>query len=381
MQTSTSLARIKTPPRVASTLRFLGGRWLFLSIVTLSCLGFLPAGNALLPPPAPDGGYPGKNTAEGMSALQALTTGTDNTALGFQALSATETGSYNTAIGSFALYQSFSGEQNTATGYLALAYTTGSFNTATGAGTLSSNQSGGVNVANGYKALEANVSGFYNVASGGFALGTNTAGSYNVATGASALYYDKGSNNTANGHQALQNNTTGTNNVAIGFQAGNNLTTGSNNIVIGAGLLGKAGEANTTRIGKTTQTATYIAGISGKTVASGTGVPVLVDSAGKLGTMKSSARFKDNIKPMKEASEAILKLEPVTFRYKQELDPDGVRQFGLIAEDVEKVAPDLVVREEDGKVSTVRYEAVNAMLLNEFLKEYRKVEEQYREIQ
>jgi hypothetical protein len=143
--------------------------------------------------------------------------------------------------------------------------------------------------------------------------------------------------------------------------------------VIGAGLLGKAGEANTTRIGKTTQVATYIGGIYNKSVASGTAVPVLIDSTGKLGTLKSSGRFKDNIKPMDKTSEAILKLEPVTFRYKQELDPDGVAQFGLIAEQVEKVNPDLVIRDEDGKVSTVRYDAVNAMLLNEFLKEHQKV--------
>src|SRR5207237_2913461 len=144
-----------------------------------------------------------------------------------------------------------------------------------------------------------------------------------TASGVQALYYNTtGYNNTAMGLQALLHNN-GLNNTALGYQAGSNLTTGSNNIVIGAGLLGKAGEANTTRIGKTTQAATYVGGISGKTVASGTGVPVVVDSTGKLGTVKSSARFKDNIKPMDKASEAILKLEPVTFRYKQELDPDG----------------------------------------------------------
>src|SRR5207248_4965653 len=138
---------------------------------------------------------------------------------------------------------------------------------------------------------------------------------------------------------------------------------------------GIAGEANTIRIGKSTQTATYITGIYSKGVASATGVPVKIDSTGKLGTVLSSARYKDNIKPMDKASEAILRLEPVTFRYKQELDPDGVAQFGLIAEQVEKIDSDLVVRDEDGKVSTVRYEAVNAMLLNEFLKEHRTVQE------
>jgi hypothetical protein len=317
-----------------------------------------------------------RNTAEGENTLSALTTGTDNTAVGFQALVEDESGNFNTATGSYALYQSAAAQYNTATGYLSLANSSGSFNTATGAATLSSNQSGGVNVANGYEAMEANVSGFYNVACGGFALGSNVGGSYNVATGANALYYNKGSNNTADGHQSLQNNTSGGNNVAVGYQAGANLTTGSNNIVIGAGLLGKAGEGNTTRIGKTTQTATYIGGISGKTVASVSAVAVFVDSTGKLGTVKSSARYKDEIKPMDKASEAILQLEPVTFHYKQELDPDGVRQCGLIAEQVEKVDPNLIVRGEDGKVETVRYEAVNAMLLNEFLKEHRKVEQQ-----
>lgn len=347
------------------------------------------------------------NTGLGNAALGSLTTGQDNTAVGEATLGSDDTGSENTAIGQFALATNHdgswntacgvqalsanaSGQYNTAHGYAALALNTasnntaigfealsqnntGGYNTAAGTLALSANQNGGVNVANGYSALQANISGFYNVALGGFALGNNSGGSYNVATGANALYYNKSSNNTATGHQALQNNTTGGNNVALGYQAGNNLTTGSNNIVIGAGVLGTAGEANITRIGKTTQKKTFIGGISGKTVASGVGV--IINSSGQLGTIQSSARFKDDIKPMAKASEAILALKPVTFHYKQELDPDGVLQFGLIAEQVEKIDPNLVVRDEDGKVSTVRYEAVNAMLLNEFLKEHRKVQE------
>jgi hypothetical protein len=217
---------------------------------------------------------------------------------------------------------------------------------------------------------------FDNVASGGFALGTNSGGSYNVATGANALYYSNGSNNTANGHQALQNNTIGNNNIALGFQAGANLTTGSNNIFIGANVTGAPGDANKIRIGKQgTQNATYIAAIYSKSVSSTYRTPVYVDNTGHLGTIKSSARYKEQIKPMDKASEAILKLEPVTFRYKEELDPDGVLQFGLIAEQVERVDPRLVIRDEEGKVSTVRYEAVNAMLLNEFLKEHSRVQE------
>ena len=178
-----------------------------------------------------------------------------------------------------------------------------------------------------------------------------------------------GASNTANGWGALRSNTTDGSNIALGLNAGANLTTGSNNIDVGN--VGVAGESGVIRIGKSS-TATFIAGIAGKTVPNGVGV--IVNANGQLGTVLSSARFKTAIKPMDKTSDAILALKPVTFRYKEELDPDGVPQFGLIAEEVEKVNPDLVVRGEDGKVSTVRYEAVNAMLLNEFLKEHRKVE-------
>ena len=182
----------------------------------------------------------------------------------------------------------------------------------------------------------------------------------------------------ATGFQALANNTTGNNNIALGAAAGVNLTTGSNNIDIGAP--GAAGETGKIRIGNPRmQNGAFIAGIFGKTVASGVGV--IINSSGQLGTVLSSARFKTAIKPMDEASEAILSLQPVTFRYKQELDPDAIPQFGLIAEQVEKVNPNLVVRGEDGKVMTVRYEAVNAMLLNEFLKEHRKAQVAERKMQ
>ena len=202
--------------------------------------------------------------------------------------------------------------------------------------------------------------------------------------------------NTAEGFQALQRNTTGSSNIAVGSNAGLGLTTGSNNVLVGAdaginlntgsnnidiGNQGIGGDTSKIRIGKQgTQTATYVAGIYGKTVASGSKVAVMVDSTGKLGTVVSSARFKNEIKPMDKASEAILALKPVTFRYKEELDPDGIPQFGLIAEEVQKVNPDLVVRDEDGKVNTVRYEAVNAMLLNEFLKAHRQLHEQQKQI-
>jgi Chaperone of endosialidase len=174
------------------------------------------------------------------------------------------------------------------------------------------------------------------------------------------------------GVNALLSNTTGSSNIALGFHAGGNLTTGNFNIDIGN--FGVAGEANTIRIGAAgAQTKTFVAGIYNATVAKG--LMVIVDSTGHLGTVGSSERFKDGIKPMDKASEAILALKPVTFHYKHELDPEGIPQFGLVAEQVEKVNPDLVARDDQGKIYTVRYEAVNAMLLNEFLKEHRTVQD------
>jgi hypothetical protein len=210
---------------------------------------------------------------------------------------------------------------------------------------------------------------------GAGALYRNTTGRDNTATGINALYSNTtGASNTATGAQALSNNTTGSNNVALGLKAGSNLTTGNNNIIVGANVVGNATDANTIRVGKSgTQQKTFIAGISGKIVASGVGV--IVGSSGQLGTVVSSARFKTAIKPMANASESILALKPVSFRYKEELDPDKIPQFGLVAEEVAKVNPDLVARDEDGRVMTVRYDAVNAMLLNEFLKEHRMVQD------
>ena len=279
----------------------------------------------------------------------------------------------DTFLGDDALPNNTTGIDNTATGDVALASnTTGLFNTANGASALFTNTTGENNTANGAFALYNNTIGNFNTADGGDALSQNTSGSENTATGLDALHYNTtGNNNTAIGVDALYNNT-GSNNIGLGHNAGSNLTTGSNNIDIGA--LG-AGESNTTRIGKKgTQRTTYIAGISGATVAGGVGV--IIDTFGRLGTVVSSERFKDKIKPMDKASEAILALKPVTFRYKHELDPDGIPQFGLVAEQVEKINPDLVARDDQGKPYSVRYEAVNAMLLNEFLKEHRTVEQQ-----
>ncbi len=254
-----------------------------------------------------------------------------------------------------------------------VANTTGNDNTADGEGTLNQNTTGSFNTASGEAALALNTTGTENTANGASALESNTTGNYDTADGFQALFSNTiGNSNTAYGHSALLN-ATGSNNIALGDGAGANLTTGSNNIHIGN--VGKAGESNYIRIGtKGTHTHTLIAGISGVTVAGGVGV--IIDTNGKLGTVVSSERFKDEVKPMDKASEVILALKPVTFRYKHELDPNGIPQFGLVAEQVEKVNPDLVARDDQGKPYSVRYEAVNAMLLNEFLKEHRKVEEQ-----
>jgi hypothetical protein len=210
--------------------------------------------------------------------------------------------------------------------------------------------------ADGHDALFSNDTGNRNTATGSFALFSNTTGNFNVAYGFNALV-----------------NSTGTLNIALGTFAGLNLTTGDSNIYIGN--TGVPDESFTIRIGQVgIQTATYVAGIMGKTVPRST--PVFINANGQLGTTPSSARFKDEIKPMDKASEAILALKPVTFLYKKELDPDGIPQFGLVAEEVEKVNPDLVARDAKGEVYTVRYEAVNAMLLNEFLKEHQTVQQQ-----
>jgi Chaperone of endosialidase len=279
--------------------------------------------------PPPDGGYANNNTAEGEDALFSLTTGFDNTAIGFHALFSNTTGVLNSAIGFNALATSTTGNRNTATGL--------------------------------------------------YALFSNTTGDANTATGSQALFSNTtGGSNTATGDDALLNNTTGSNNIALGVQAGINVS-GNNNIDIGN--VGVAGESSKIRIGtEGTHTATYIAGIRQAALAHGTALAIGITADGQLGVRASSARFKEAIKPMNKASEAILDLKPVTFRYKKDLDPKGAPQFGLVAEEVAKVNPDLVVADDQGKPFTVRYEEVNAMLLNEFLKEHKKVEQQAGEI-
>ena len=320
-------------------------------------LGFLAV---TVPPQARsacnEGCLTNNNTVLGDDALFSLTSGTQNTAIGYQALRSATTSLYNTALGYKALASDTTGGGNTALGTLA----------------LNNNTIGISNTASGYQALNSNITGNFNTAHGQYALYSNTIGDNNIAIGLSALSGNTtGNDNTAVGVNALIH-TSGNNNIALGSKAGLQVT-GDNNIDIGHG--GRASDSGVIRLGKPgEQTNTYIAGISGVTVAGGVGV--IVDTNGKLGTVVSSQRFKDAVKPMDKSSEAILALKPVTFRYKHELDPDGIPQFGLVAEDVEKVNPDLVARDEQGKPYTVRYDAVNAMLLNEFLKEHRRNEEQ-----
>lgn len=334
-------------------------------------LNLPPVAWAVSPPP--DGGYPNNTTAEGTNALLYLGTGTNNTAVGFSALQNNSSGNYNTAVGALALISNNFGGVNTACGYNALSSNTiGMANTAMGKDALAANTSGSVNTATGDVALVNNTSGGANTADGVNALAGNTTGSDNTAGGFAALMNNTtGTNNTASGANALLNNSTGSNNIALGYMAGSNLTTGINNIDIGD--FGVAAESNTIRIGTNgNQTTTFIAGIRG--VAVGGAQAVVVDRNGQLGVKASSARFKEAIKPMDKTSEVILSLHPVSFRYKKELDPQGAPQFGLIAEEVAKVDRDLVVTDKEGKPFSVRYEEVNAMLLNEFLKEHHKVE-------
>jgi hypothetical protein len=366
------------------------------------------------------------NTAVGAFALNSNTTAEQNTATGSGALFSHGTGNANTANGANALFNDLSGEANTATGASALANNIagnsntacghralfnntgdgqgrGNFNTAVGTGALSSNTTGSDNTAVGVNALAnnstsdastavgfralRNSTGSFEAAFGDNAASSLTSGDGNCAIGESAARdLTMGTANAAIGNSALRNTTTGDHNTAVGISALNRMspTAGSDNIALGylagqnidgnnnidIGNAGVAGESDTVRIGGT-QTRTFIAGISNATV---TGVPVLVDANGQLGVATSSRRFKKELKPMDKASEAVLALKPVTFEYKT--DKTSTPQFGLIAEQVAEVSPALVVPDMEGKPYTVRYDAVNAMLLNEFLKEHRKNEKQ-----
>jgi hypothetical protein len=331
---------------------------------------------AVVPPP--DGGYPGGNTAEGQNALLSRTTGGFNTALGWFSLESVTTASYNTGVGAGTLVLN-SADQNTATGAAALLLnTTGSFNTANGALALLNNSTGGNNTAIGRAALQNNTEGLQNTAIGDEALFLNTTGFANTATGNFALFVNNGIQNTANGGGALGSNSTGNASTAIGDGALSNNSTGSDNIALGAFAGDNVTTANEVICigapGANVSNTCYIGQIFGAT--SSNGIPVLINSNNRLGTTTSSKRFKEDIKPMDKISEVLLALKPVTFHYKKEIDPTGTSQCGLVAEDVEKVNPDLVVRDKEGKPYSVRYDQVNAMLLNEFLKEHRNVQQQ-----
>ena len=358
---------------------------LLISLLVV-CFGLAPMAQAV--GPDTDGTIPGSNNGEGIGVLVSRTTGVWNTGTGFEALNHLTSGNQNTATGLRALNNDINGGYNTGTGvYSLFSNTSGFFNSATGAYSLANNTDGFGNTANGYSALYYNTEGGVNTANGYAALYRNTTGNGNTANGYLALYYNtEGVGNTANGFQALYHNTTGfyntangitalafnttgEGNTALGYSAGLNIT-GDGNVCIGAGVEGVAGVDDTTWIRNiNTTNLPFVAGTNNY-------VTVRM-SDGALGwtAVVSSRRYKEDIKPMDKASEALLALEPVTFRLKGELDPSHRPQWGLIAEEVEKVNPDLVDRNNKGEVESVRYDAVNAMLLNEFLKAHRKVEE------
>jgi len=335
------------------------------------------------------------NTAAGAAALLLNTTGIQNTAVGTDAMVYNDTGNNNTAVGAFAIFSNIEGVANTATGAQALygntvgsanvaigdaalfSNTIGNDNTAIGTAALLSNTTGHDNTAIGRNALFNNTTGPFNVAHGGQALFNNTMGIANVAIGDVALFSNTtGGDNTAIGSQTLMNNTTGSSNTAIGIGAGSSLTTGNGNVYIGEAVGGASNESNQTYIRNINTTIQDFSPNANEYVT-------VRLSDGRLGHtfVVSSRRYKEDIKPLAAVSEALYALKPVSFRLKKQYDETQALGFGLIAEEVEKVNPALVYRNDRGQVQSVRYEMVNAMLLNEFLKEHRKVEEQACEIQ
>ena len=357
--------KLTTVPWVRGSIRCPPLRRVFLFVpLLLACLALSPAAQAVVPPP--DGGYRGGNTAEGNNALSSLTTGQYNTAVGLNSLSSTTTGTFNTAIGSAALRNNTTSDSNTAVGSNALFRNRfGDNNTAVGDSALYYNTVGDLNTAVGDLAMYYNTIGQSNTAVGDGALLRNIEGGYNTALGSSALNFNTtGYNNTAVGDGALYGNTTSSGNTALGRRAGIDVTMADNVICIGAP-------------GANVSDSCYIGNVWQQP---GGSQAVYVNALGKLGVQVSSRRFKDEIKAMEETSEVIYRLKPVSFRYKPEIEPTRPPGFGLIAEDVEKINPDLVVRDKEGKPYSVRYDAVNAMLLNEFLKEHRKVQAQQRKI-
>jgi hypothetical protein len=382
---------------------------IFLILLTILCVGSFRQAQAVTPPP--DGGYANFTTAEGTNALKNLTTGAANTAAGWYSLFTNTSGNYNTAVGAAtllfndadlntaigtaalffntngisntavgvsALQNNTGGQDNTATGYQALfsnigGGNTGNWNTATGSQALYGNTDGRFNSGFGFQALFSNVNGEDNNAFGYLALSDSTAGFANSAFGARALLSSvDGQQNSAFGNSALVNNVHGNQNTAIGVAAGG-MIDGNGNVCIGAFIQGESGVDNSTYIRNVNTLAQpIVAGIDGVTVRL---------SDGRLGHGVSSRRYKQDIKPMEEASEALYALKPVTFHYNKEIDPTQTLDFGLIAEEVADVNPELAVRDGEGKISNYRRDAINAMLLNEFLKAHRKMEEQANEIE
>jgi hypothetical protein len=354
---------MKTSNQLKQSRKFSG---LFVPLI-LVCFALSQSAQGVSPPP--DGGYAGGNTAEGENALFRLTTGVRNTATGFEALFSDTTGCCNTAAGFQTLHDNTEGRLNTAIGYQALYLNiTGEGNTATGYKALIINVTGVNNTANGVDTLGNNTTGGNNTATGNDALFSNTTGNNNTSNGANALESNTtGSRNTANGLNALQKNSTGDANVALGSFAGRNATTGDGNVYIGSGMDGVPGEARHT----------YIRNINSTPVSGGGTEKVTVDLAtGLIGHETSSRRYKQDIKPMDNVSQALFALKPVTYHYKKEIDASQSPAFGLIAEEVAKVNPNLVAHDSQGKPESVHYEMVNAMLLNEFLKQHQKVQEQ-----
>ncbi|HKD70247.1 MAG TPA: tail fiber domain-containing protein [Candidatus Binataceae bacterium] len=329
---------------------------------------------------------PASNTASGVEALFSNTTGTENTATGAGALGTNTIGNFNTASGADALGMNTTDESNTAGGVEALfSNSTGAHNTATGAEALFSNTIGHFNTAAGGTALALNTTGAFNTAAGASALALNTTGNQNTGVGQAALYNNTsgqfntgaglnallsnsvGNSNTAVGHGALRNSTTGSNNIGLGVNAGFNSSIGSNNIDIGN--TGVAAESRTIRIGtQGAHTRTFMGGIFGSMV---TGDAVMVSNTGQLGIVVSSARYKRDIHDMGNFSEALMKLRPVAFRYKD--DPSQQRQYGLVAEEVARAYPDLVSRDAAGEVVSVHYHELVPMLLNEVQKQAQQI--------
>ncbi len=339
--------------------------------------------------PPPDGCYPGFTTAEGCLALQSLTSGEGNTGVGWRTLFSVSAGNFNTGVGAGALVLN-SADSNTAIGAVALLLnTTGSENTAVGANALVNNSAASANNAVGAFALlnnDSSGSGLanFNNAHGRNALQANVDGDENDAFGDDAMFFNTtGTENTAMGDDSLDSNTTGSGNTAVGKEAGNAIIDGVDNVVvghnagtgivhgqrqiaIGAAAAGPFADSHDT---------CFIGSIDGEpTGDAGSTTAVFIDSNNNLGTLVSSRRYKHDIQPMDKTSEVILALKPVSFKYNS--DVKGTPCFGLIAEDVAQVDRNLVVRDKTGEVQTVRYEQINAMLLNEFLKEHKKVEQQ-----